>query len=150
MPETRSDVLELEAQEILDHWAMNDDARSQVARLARELHIDLTDADTFQDVFKVERLVKFPGDLDTAMRRLHDWAIKREHALIDRLKTPEPQHREAKTIAWTCMIAPDGTQVNVTAREGSSPDMVASTVLALVGGARLLAELGFVTQKTRK
>lgn len=152
MPETRSNEIEMDAREILDHWALNDESRTKLAKHAKELHVDLLDPDTCLDVLGFERnqLHKFPGTLDQAMRRVTDWALGRELGLIDKLRFPDPEHREAKAIAWTTMIAPDGTQVNVTAREGASADMVAATVLALTGAARLLDELGYVTQKTRR
>lgn len=147
MPETRSDCIEIQVD---DHWTMDDKARVQIARLAKELAVDLTEPDTMSAVFGVERLREYPGDLDNAMRRMRDWAIEREVALIDHLHTREADHHEAQTIAWTYLIAPDGTQINVTAREGATADSVAATVLALTGGARILGELGFTTQKQQR
>jgi len=147
MPETRSG--HLEDKQVHNDWATDVNNRRELAHLSNKLCVDLTDADTFQDVFGVEKLVQFEGGLEDAVERLRGWATARERDLINRLESPEPEHQEAKTIAWTYMVAPDGTQVNVTAREGATPDMVAKTVLALTGGARLLAELGFVTQKSR-
>ena len=150
MPETRSDNIEVDAQEILDHWALQDEARAELGKAARDLHVDLRNGDTFEEVFNVERLHHFPGTLDQAKRVLSDWAIAREHAMFDRLAFDTPEHQEARAIAWTYVIAPDGTQINVTSREGSSPDMITATVLALTGSIRQLGELGFVTQKNRK
>ena len=151
MPETRSDNIEIDAQEILDHWALKDNvAGTELAKLARDLGVDWTDAETFEDIFKVERMRYFPGTLDQAKRVLSDWAIAREHSMFDRLAFDTPEHREAKAIAWTYVTASDGTQINVTSREGSSPDMITATVLALTGSIRQLGELGFVTQKSRK
>jgi hypothetical protein len=150
MPQTRSTTIDTDAQEVLNHWALVDDARMEVARLARELVIDLSDYDTFRAIFGVSRLHEFPGTLDDAKEDLRAYAVKREHQLIDRLHTPEPVHQEAKTIAWSYIIAPDGAQINITAREGATAESVAMTVLALTGAFRVLEPLGFVSAKTRK
>lgn len=148
MPETRSSAIEDSQVEVRDHWALkDDDSRKALARVASAAGVDLTDADTFQSVFGVERLHLFQGTPDDAARRVKDWAIKRERALVDKLSFEHPEHSEAKAIAWTYVLAPDGTRLNVTAREGSTADSVTATVLALTGAIRHLEQLGFVSEK---
>lgn len=150
MPVTRSDAIEeSDLLEVPDHWAYDDAARGEVARCARQLGITLRDAETFQEIFGVERLHHFPGTQEQAERRLQQWAITREIELIDKMHFDEPVHTEAKAIAWTNILTPDGVQINITAREGASADRVTATVLALTGAMRTLKDLGFVTRKTR-
>lgn len=147
MPDTRSGAIEDSQIEVPEHWAHDESNRQELGKVARQLGISLQDLDTFQDVFSVDRLHHFQGSLEDAKRRLSDWAIKRERDLLDRLSYPNPSHSEAKTIAWTYVVAPDGTRINVTAREGSTSESVAATVLALTGAVRLLGGLGFTSEK---
>ena len=147
-PETRSGSIEGTEADI--HWAHDPDTQAAIAKLARDLGVDLRDADTFQVVFKVDRLRDFEGTPEQAKERLRWWAVLRERALIDTLVFDAPEHAEAKAIAWTNIITPDGVQISVTAREGASVDSVVATTLALTGTLRKLERLGFVSTKTRR
>jgi hypothetical protein len=134
----------------MDHWALHEDQRAEVARIAKAQGVDLRNADTFQEVFGVEALHHFPGSVQDAQQHVRDWALNRETALVDKLVFDKGTHREARAIAWTNVTTPAGTQINVTAREGASSDSIVATVLALTGALRALDELGFTTsQKAR-
>jgi len=150
MPETRSNEIEVEEPEALNDWAVDKAERGKVFAHAKQLGIRLDCPETYVSVFSVDLLREFPGTVEDALQALTDWAIAREEALRDRIPHETPDHREAMAIAWTYMIAPDGTQINVTAREGATANSVTATVLALTGSIRMLGELGFVTQKARK
>ena len=148
LPETRSSVIDTDI-EVKEHWALdpNSPERKELAITARALGVGLADPDTFTEIFSVERLHHFPGSVEDAKRRVIDYALKRESDLLDRLRFPGDVHHEARVVAWTYIVAPNGQQINVTAREGANADTVASTVLALTGAVRILEEVGFVALK---
>ena len=147
-PETRSGAIE--GVEIELHWAHDPDTKTFIAKLARDLGVNLRDADTFQSVFKVDKLRDFEGTSEQAGECLRYWAARREVSVIDALVFAAPEHSEAKAIAWTNVLTPDGVQISVTAREGASADSVVATTLALTGALRKLERLGFISTKTRR
>jgi hypothetical protein len=147
---TRSEAIETDA---LEHWAFDEksSARKELAAFANQMGVDLKDKETFQAALEVERLHHFPGSLEDAKRQVADYALEREHKLIDRLSfDDDPVHAEALAVAWTNVKAPGGYQINVTARQGATADEVAATVLALTGALRTLEEVGFTTVNTRR
>jgi hypothetical protein len=143
--ETRAEAIEIIDAE--QHWAFDDVKRRDLAAHARNLGVDLTDKDTFESVYGVKRLHQFSGSPEDAQRCVADYARKRERALIENLRFRESQHAEARAVAWTNVLTPDGQQINVTAREGASADAVVATVLALTGALRTLQDLGFKSRK---
>lgn len=70
--------------------------------------------------------------------------------LVESLDPPEVLHREARAVAWADVYAPDGTMVNLTAREGQSPDAVASTALAWWEAWEMLKRLGWSSVLARQ
>ena len=147
MPDTRAGSIESDAQELPDHWALDEKARSELLLQGRLMAVDLTDKDAMEACLNVDRLRYFKGSLEDAKRSVENYAARRENAMIDRLITTEANHSEATVIAFTPggLKTADGIQVNVTARQGASEDDVILTTLTLVRAIRRLRSLGFET-----
>jgi DNA polymerase III epsilon subunit-like protein len=72
-------------------------------------------------------------------------------SLEAQLESPAPKtgqsesFPEARSIAWTDVVI-NGYQINVTAREGSTPQMIADTTFALLGGLTIIRQNDKVAQ----
>lgn len=56
---------------------------------------------------------------------------------------PEALHAEARTVSFTDFYAPSGAKIAITAREGSTAEMVAATAVALVEALEILERMGW-------
>jgi hypothetical protein len=135
---TRAGVIEGNQEESrTNDWWADESAQGELNDVAKELGMTSADICEALDVNKVRFFQGSPLD---AKRRMRDYARRRRHTLIDRLETPQPEHTEAKTIAWTYMRAPNGAKINITAREGSTAEAIAATVLNLAEAMDMLKE----------
>jgi len=126
------------------HWTEDQKARRAILDAARRRGIHLN-ADTVEEIFGIRKLGEFDGSLHDAIWALDQFAARREQELYEAwdMECEAPQHAEAKVIAFSDLVTPNGQTVRVTAREGATPEMIASTVLALSLAGRLLEPLGY-------
>jgi hypothetical protein len=142
MPMTRSNDIE-DGPVVMDHWAYEEMDRQELLQTAQRNGVKLSDDGVFEDVFGVERLRQYSGSLEDACRAIEDYAKRQIEARLDRAVVPEPVHAEAKAIAWTNITTPSGVQINVTAREGATRDMIVRAVLELGEAVRELEAFGY-------
>ncbi len=104
--------------------------------------------------------VDYQGNADDAITELQAYLNKHRERMneadIAEILSPftapasPHQHSEAQTIAFANAFLPDGTQVNITARQGATPDAIVATVTALSEALRRLGELGIHTKPQRQ
>ena len=89
-------------------------------------------------------LHSYEGSREEAVQDLLDFSLKRTRDEIAQLLDgqQDPAHNEAKVIVWSNLKINDGHQVNVTAREGATPEMVAGTVLVYKTALEILRQNG--------
>lgn len=125
------------------HWSETADRQTFVQAVA-DLGLDGNDVPA---ILGVERVCHFEGTVEDAVDCLVDYAHRNRQNIRDSLHPSDVFHSEAQAIAWTNTYLPDGTQVNVTARQGASPDDIVSTVLALTDALETLRQFGIRTTK---
>lgn len=126
------------------HWSSDQDARAAFAQAVSDLGIA---GESVPDILGVERVSDFQGTPDAAIEALVEYAAQHRQDVRDQLRPADPFHAEAMAIAWTNAFLPDGTQVNITARQGAAPDDIVATVLALQEALDTLKTFGIRTSK---
>lgn len=131
------------------HWIENDATRRKFWAYAKS---DLgLNEDEVHDALGIASTKQFDGDKTAAMTLLQNYAAgivpRRARLLLDE---QEPEHTEARVIAFCDLYAPNGTKVALTAREGAKPDDLVATALALTDATEMLVNVfgfGIAPQK---
>ena len=132
-----------------EHW-INDEATRKRFWAYVKGDLGLTE-DEAHEALSVTSTKDFDGDKEMALGLLRAYAKNVEdHRLVKSLTPQNQAHTEARAIAFCEVYAPDGTRINVTAREGATADTVALTAMALWDGLDILRNLGWRTNGTQR
>lgn len=138
---SRAEHIEVDAPQ---HWIEDQYKRDKLTQLRDRL--GLTTDDVMEALGGVQLVSEYEGTYEAALQDVRDFARGRILRLMERLNPNPPEHHEAQAIAWTS-VKVGGYLINVTARQGATPETVAVTVLALVGAIDILEERGVKTAR---
>lgn len=86
----------------------------------------------------VDSMKDFGGSLDSAIALVMEYAANGPQRARSALIVREPEHAEARVIAFCDLYAPDGTRIALTAREGVTHDELVRVALSLTDAAETL------------
>ena len=126
--------------ELESHWAATEPCRKEIARLRHTLNLEREDV--LAALGGIERLSEYDGSFEDAKFAMADFAVAKMQHLADDLVADDPEHKEAKVIAFTEIFTSTGRKINVTAREGATPDSIALTAISLIRAIQILERAG--------
>jgi len=125
------------------HWIEDEAARKRFWAWAKGLGLD---EDAIHSALRVSSVKEFAGSKEEAK------ALIQEAADMAQLAPQEPGHGEARMVAFTptgsCLVAPCGVTLAITAREGATADTIVATALQAAAAARRLLARGWTVEGT--
>ena len=120
------------------HWAQTDEMQKKTKALSRQLNLDREEMVVALGLGADQSVADFEGTYKEATELWAKQAIKKLDGIADEMAPEEPIHQEARTVAFTEVFTGTGRKIHITAREGATPDTIASTYLALVQAIAIL------------
>lgn len=128
------------------HWAADEAVRIEFAKWYEGLGLSATEA---QSILGIERLGQYTGTYEDA-RKAISAHLSTEVERVQNLAPVQTsqEHREARVVAWCRVFTPDGVDVSVTARQGTTVEEIVGTTMSLHLALQQLAKVGFTHQIT--